>query len=129
MTHNEVVRIGPALGWGIVIYSTLYLTWSGLVLYGFADTVIGRIALLIALVTVVTIAGRELRLQAWEDIVPYSLSWVLIMVVLDILISARINGMDIFSDANLWIDYALVGSVPLLAPKTRARAHTHVHIT
>lgn len=113
------MRYGILLGWGIVIYAVVSLAFSGLVIYGLAGTFLGRILALLALITVATIAGRALRLHSWKDIAPYSILWAAMMGILDAIFSVPFSGWVLYADWNLWLGYALVAVVPLLAPKTR----------
>jgi hypothetical protein len=113
------MKYGALVGWGIVIYAVMSLAWSGIVIYGFAGTLLARLLELLVLVIVATIAGRSLKLHSWKDIVPYSLAWALMMAALDAVFSVPFAGWAIYADWNLWLGYALVALVPLIAPKTR----------
>ncbi len=113
------MKYGTLVGWGIVIYAVMALAWSGIVIYGFAGTFLARLFELLVLTFVATIAGRALRHHSWKDILPYSLAWALMMAVFDALFSVPFAGWAIYADWNLWLGYALVALVPLIAPKTR----------
>jgi len=117
--HNGEVNYGKLLGWGIVIYAIIALAWSGLALYGLSGTLAARLLELVVLIVVATLAGRSLRLHSWTDILPYSLFWAVEAAVLDIVYNVPSAGWGMYSDWNLWLGYALVVIVPLLAPKTR----------
>ena len=119
------MKYAALLGWGICVYAVMTLAWTGISLYGFGGTLGGRIAGLLALIAVLTIAGRSLRFHSWKDILPYSLMWVVMMGVLDAIYSVPFTGWEIYMDWNLWVGYALVALVPLLAPHTRRVPHGH----
>ena len=119
------MRYGSLLGWGICVYAVMMLAWSGLALYGFAGTLIARVVELLVLVIVLTIAGRSLRFHSWKDILPYSILWVVIMALLDAVYSVPLTGWGMYVDWNLWVGYALVAVVPLLAPQTRIAHEVH----
>ena len=110
-----------ALGWGIVIYALMYLAWSGFVIYGFAQGIGPRICGLAVLVLVSTIAGRALKFSSWKDVLPYSIAWCVVVALLDIVFTVPFSGWGLYSDWNIWIGYALVVLVPLLAPYTRQK--------
>lgn len=114
------MKYGALLGWGIVIYAIMALAWSGLVIYGFAGTLVSRILVLCVLIIVTTIAARTLRFHSWKDILPYSCTWAVMMGLLDAIYTVPFSGWSIFSDWNLWIGYTLVAIVPLLVPLSRS---------
>ena len=116
------MKYGKLLGWGIAIYAIMALAWSGLVMYGFSGTFTSRILELIVLVVVATIAGRSLRLHSWTDILPYSIFWAIEAGVLDAIYNVPYAGWGMYADWNVWLGYALVVAVPLLAPRTRMTA-------
>ncbi|OGG50779.1 hypothetical protein A2763_02540 [Candidatus Kaiserbacteria bacterium RIFCSPHIGHO2_01_FULL_54_36] len=113
------MKYAALLGWGICIYAVMTLAWAGIALYGLGGTLTGRILGLIVLIVTLTIAGRSLKFHSWKDIVPYSLLWVVIMALFDAVYSVPFGGWGIYADWNLWVGYALVAAVPMLAPLTR----------
>lgn len=119
------MKYGAALGWGIVIYAIMFMTWNAFVIYGFIEGVLPRLAGLVVLIVITTIAGRSLRFHSAKDILPYAIAWVVIVALLDGVYSVPFTGMQLYSDWNIWVGYLLVLCVPLLAPYTRARSvHT-----
>ncbi len=118
------MKYGALFGWGIVMYAVMTLSWSGLTIYGVAGSDWSLIAQLIILIIVTTIAGRSLRLDLWPDILPYSLGWAAIAMLLDIVYVVPFFGWEMFYAWRLWVGYALIVIVPLIAPKTRPSAHT-----
>lgn len=117
--HNRKVKYGALAGWGIVIYSIMSLAWSLFVIYGLAGTLTARLLALLVLIVIATIAGRSLGFHSWRDILPYSIGWGVMMAALDAIFSVPFSGWVLYADWNLWLGYALVVVVPLLAPKTR----------
>ena len=104
------------LVWGIVMYAIMFLLWSGLVLYGFAEGLWPRIFGLLVLISLALAAGRSLRLQLWKDILPYSITWTLTVALLDVIFSVPFTGWSLFGDWNLWVGYSMILLVPLFAP-------------
>ncbi len=120
VAHNACMRYGSLIGWGIVIYAVMFLMWNGLIQHA----VIGgasRIVLLLTLVITATIAGRSLRFSSPKDILPYSISWMIVVALLDAVYSVPTAGWQLYADWNVWVGYILVVAVPLLAPYTRAQ--------
>ena len=118
------MKYGALLGWGICIYAIMALVWSGLVMYGFAGTIVARGLELFVLIVVATIAGRSLRFHSWKDILPYPLCWAIVVGFLDVVYSVPFGGWEIYSDWNIWVGYALVVLVPLIGPYTHMRHGT-----
>ena len=111
-----MMRFGArALGWGIAIYAVMYLLWSGLVIYGLAAGVTSLVIRLVTLAAITIIAARSLHMPNWRDLVPYTVSWALIAVVLDALFLVPFSGWALYATWSVWVGYALVAIIPLLA--------------
>ncbi len=110
------MKYSAFVSWGIVMYAIMFLLWSGFVVYGFVEGVAPRLVGLTVLIVLATVAGRSLRFHRWQDILPYSLSWVAVVAILDIILTVPFTGWALFSDWNIWVGYALIAFVPLLAP-------------
>ena len=113
------MKYGPLLGWGVAIYSSMFLMWTGFLTYGFVVGYAPRIVATFALVFVALLAGRSLRLHSWLDILPYSIAWSVMMIIMDIIFSVPLAGWGIFANPNAWFGYAMVALVPLAAPYAR----------
>ena len=109
------MKYGLLFGWGIGIYAVMFLLWSGFVTYGFVDGVAPRIVGLLVLLAVAVIAGRSLRAHSWRDILPYSVSWGIMMALLDMTFSVPLTGWQLYADWNVWVGYLLVALFPLFA--------------
>src|SRR3989344_3837706 len=75
-----------AVGWGVVIYAVMYLVWSGLVIYGLSLGLLSLALRILTLVLITTIAARSLRRADWKDILPFSISWAIVAVILDAIV-------------------------------------------
>ena len=100
-------------GWGVVIYSVIYLTWSGLVIYGLQNELYSRLISITVLIVISALAGRSLHTNSWKDILPYSLAWAAIVAAIDGLLAVPYAGWAIYSDLGVWVSYILVAVVPL----------------
>ncbi len=118
IAHNERMKYGALLTWGVLLYALMFLLWSGFMLYGFTEGFMPRLIGLAALLFISLIAGRSLRFSSWRDILPYSLSWTFTVAVLDMIFSVPFTGWALFADWNLWVGYSLILFVPLFAPLT-----------
>lgn len=117
-----MIQAGRYLGWGIVIYAVMSLTWTMFVVWQFTDGVMPRVISLAVLLATVASATRALHQHTVRDAVPYALVWVAVVALLDALLSVPNSGWAIFYDWNLWVGYALVAAVPpALVAMRRAR--------
>lgn len=121
------MRYGKLLGWGIAVYAVLSLVSSGLITYGFTGTLLARSLVLIVLVIVALIAGHALRLRSWKDILPYSLGWACLMIVLDAIFVVPLTGWELYQGWNAWFGYVLVAVVPLFASTTHSMPEAPRH--
>ncbi len=113
------MKYGARLSWGIVIYAIIYLFSNGLSIYGVSGlwAILSR---LLMLVIVSTVAGRSLGFKSWKDILPYSIFWAFTVICLDVVFTMiPFSGMQMYSNVNIWIGYALVALLPLAAPQTK----------
>lgn len=109
------MKFARLFGWGIVVYALLYLLIASLSLYGLYPGALSRVCTIIVLASVLLIAGISLRASTVKDILPYSIVWMLEVAALDALLSVPFTGWGIYLNWNLWVGYALVVLVPLLA--------------
>lgn len=126
MTHNRGVKWGLLVGWGIVIYSVVFLVWSLLVIHGFVEGLLPRIVLACTLAGVLFLAGKNLRFHHWQDVLPYSIGWLLMALLFDLICAVPVSGWAIWTDWNIWVGYLMVVLVPILtvsSPAHRARSH------
>lgn len=108
-----MIKYGALLGWGIVIYSIVFLVWSGFIAYGFTSGLVPVLMAFLTLAVVAAIAGRSLHLRSWKDILPYSLAWAAFIAILDAVFAVPFTGWGIYSDPNVLMGYFLVIVIPL----------------
>ncbi len=105
-----------SFGYGVVLYACMYLAWALLSAYDIVGTGIARTVLLLVLLVSTLIAARSLRLYSARDILPFSVSWVVTIGVIDALFALPSGNWAVFADPNLWIGYLLVLTAPLVLP-------------
>lgn len=113
------MRYGTLIGWGIVIYAVMFLTWNELIAYGFFEGIVPRITSLIVLVSTLVIVGRALRIDSWVGILPYSVGWACMMILFDAIFTVPGAGWGLYLDPDVLLGYALVALIPLLSPVLR----------
>lgn len=112
-----------AVGWGIVLYATMYLSWGLMIAYGWQGTLLSRLALLAVLVVSTAIATWHLPVRTVKDTFPYSLTWGVSIAIIDGCLAAPSGSWQIYADPNLWVGYALVVIVPLILPRRMHDMH------
>ena len=108
------MHLRSLFGWGIAVYAVLNLVWSALVVHGLSNTLIGRGCMIVALIVLVAIASRSLRLISERDAVVYGIGWVLIAALLDAILTVPIAGWAVYTNLNTWVGYGLLFAVPLV---------------
>lgn len=111
------MKYGAVIGWAIVIYAVMFLFCSGMVIHGYAGTTTAWLLQIISLVVVTTIAARSLHLTTWQDMILYSISWAVLVALLDAVYSVPFAGWQIYYQWPVWLGYALVALVPILSVK------------
>ncbi len=114
VAHNEHMNLRALIGWGIVIYATLYLVWSALAIHNLSGNFLSRIVIFATLITVAAIATRALRLSTERDVAPFAIGWVVVAMLLDAIIVVPGAGWAIYTNWNLWVGYVLLLLVPLI---------------
>ncbi|MBU0540055.1 hypothetical protein KKF59_02480 [Patescibacteria group bacterium] len=104
-------------GYGVAIWAAAYLTATIFVAYKSMETLIAQIVVAVVGALAAYIAGRKLAAKNAGAILKYSIPWVLIAVVLDMVLTVPFTGWGFFSTWSLWIGYALIALVPLAAIK------------
>ncbi len=111
------MHLKSTLGWGVVLYALLALSWTGFTLYGLATSSFSLLLQLLILTLVATVAARSLNLPHWVDIVPYSFTWAGVAIALDVMYKVPFLGWLYFADWTLWVGYALIVIVPLITAR------------
>ena len=112
-TVDMKMKYGALLGWGIVIYSVVFLVWSGFIAYGFIGGLAPALMAFLALIVVSVIAGRSLHFHSWKDVLPYSIAWAVMIALLDAVFAVPFSGWGIYAETNVLMGYFLVVTVPL----------------
>tara|TARA_B100000315_G_C14319694_1_gene470207 strand:+ start:80 stop:418 length:339 start_codon:yes stop_codon:yes gene_type:complete len=104
-------------GLGALIWISAYITASLFVAYKAVDALPAKIIIPIVIGIVAYFAGKNLKLKSIKKILPYSIGWLVIGLILDVIMTVPFTGWAIFAQWNLWVGYALILSIPLLTAK------------
>ena len=104
----------------MLIWAVVYIVSMGLYAYGILNSISGEIIMLIAGAIVAYIAGRNLNSVSVGGILKYSIGWVIIAFILDVLLTVPYSGWALYSEWSVWVGYALVLVAPTLAVKKSA---------
>jgi len=109
--------------WGIVIYAVMHLASTALVQYGIVEGYAPRLIGFLVLLCVTWAASRALSERHPLDVLPYSIGWAVIVVLLDAVFAVPYTGWILYQDWNVWVGYALVVVMPPLMKASRDRAN------
>lgn len=107
------LRWKAIIGWGAAVYAAMFLLWSFFVKYGFVEGFLPNTIGVTLLILVLIIAARSLHFSSWQDILPYSVGWAIIVAILDILLTVPFTGWAIFAHPRVLLGYTLILLVPL----------------
>ncbi len=104
-------------GYGVVIWVVAFIVATVFVAFDIESTIIvNGTTTLITLIAVYLLA-RSLNISTIKEMLKYSISWIVVGLILDALITTKFTGWEFFSSWQIWISYALSVLVMLLAVK------------
>jgi hypothetical protein len=115
MKHNEGVKPSTFFSLGIAMYAVIYLAAALLATYNISETWYGSLIALAVLVIVGLKAGYTLQVSNVFDVLPYSLGWVGLVFVFDLLLIGKATDFLFLVDPGTWGGYALLGILPVFA--------------
>jgi len=107
------------IGFGVMIWAVAFLVMAGLIAYQLGNSIIAAVITWIAVAVAAYLCGRNLALNSKAQMLKYSVSWVIIGLILDALFTVPFTGWTIFQSWEVWIGYVLVIAAPLLAVKNQ----------
>ena len=106
------------LVYGVAIWAVVYLLATGFYVYKVIDTFWAKPALVVIVAVLAAWAGTKLNQPSLSKALVYSISWVVIAVVLDIILTVPFTGWKIFSQWDVLVSYALIIVIPLFTNKS-----------
>jgi hypothetical protein len=104
------------IGWGLTIYAIFFLLWSLFISYGFIAGAGPQLASALVLILLLRAATRAVAPQGarMKSILPYSVGWLVVIMILDTIMSVPFSGWEMFLNPTLWFGYALIVFVPVV---------------
>ncbi len=105
--------------YGAIIWGVAFIVASVFVGYKVISPLImhGITTLAVAIVTFKL--AKNLNIDNRKEMLKYSICWVIVGLILDAVITTRFTGWRFFYAKYIWIGYALILLVPLLAVKSK----------
>ncbi len=103
---------------GASIWAIIFIVISALI--GFGANVQNATTDLISVVVIgllVLLLTRQLEISSKKQALQYAFGWVVTMVLLDMIITVRFTGWEIFSQWTVIVGYLLVLILPVLVTK------------
>jgi|GEM_PF-1568782 len=105
------------LGYGVAIWAIIYLVATGFVAYNVMDSFGAKIVMIIIVAGLAVWAGTKIQEQSSAKVMRYTVSWVMIGLILDLILTVPFTGVSIFGDWSLWVNYGLIIVLPLFTYK------------
>jgi len=111
------------IGYGAVVWAAVFILISAFIGFGAdAETTAISIITLAAILIASVLLAKSLKLKSKKEALITGLIWLVTLVVLDSVISARFTGWDIFYRWNVIIGYLLVLIVPALVTENSKKS-------
>jgi hypothetical protein len=118
MKYKKIVGLG-ALIWGIA-----FITAAIFVAFSAIDTILAKIVVPFAVGVAAFFGGKMIDVELPKDILKYSIVWVVIGLLLDLVVTVPFTGWGIFAQWNVWLGYALILFAPLLGKRNPFMSQT-----
>jgi len=103
------------IGYGALVWVVVFILISAFIGFGAdAETMAISIITLAALLIASVLLAKSLKLKSTREALITGLIWLVTIVVLDAIISARFTGWEIFYRWNVIVGYLLVLVIPSL---------------
>lgn len=107
---------------GVAIYASGVLVGQALYAFGIYDEGTIVIATLVVLTLFSFFAGMDLQARSIREVVPYSLCWAVIAIVLDVFLTVPVLGWGFMIALDTLGGYVIIALTPLLPLLFRRRA-------
>ena len=102
------------LGFGVLIWDVVFITDSVLKTFEILPSLIMQtIFIIVAIITF--LLSENLEIYSEKKIFKYGIAWAAVMIFLDAMVATCCLGWEAFSQYNVWINYAIVVFMPILA--------------
>lgn len=104
-------------GYGAVIWGVAFIVVSAFIGFEVTSEVIVQGVTTLAVAIAAYLLARSLNISNRKEMLKYGFSWVVVGLILDLIVTTRFTGWQFFSAFYVWLGYALILLVPLLAVK------------
>lgn len=112
-----------SLGFGAIIYGVAFIVASAFIGFGItSENSLVQGVTMLAVSTAAFLLAKNLNFADSNEMLKYSFSWVIVGLILDALITTRFTGWEFFYRLDIWLSYALILLVPLLALKPKEKS-------
>jgi len=104
-------------GYGGVIWGVAFIVISIFIGFKVTSQIITQGITTLAVLITAFLLARSLNVSTVKEMLKYSFSWVIVGLILDAVVTTRFTGWSFFSHWYIWLSYALILVIPLLAVK------------
>lgn len=105
------------LGYGGIIWGVAFIVVSVFIAFGITSDIVVQTPTTLAVVIVTLFLARSLNISDRKEMLKYGISWAVVGLILDALVTVRFTGFEFFYRWYIWLGYLLIVVVPLLAVK------------
>lgn len=103
-------------GYGIIIWAVAFIVASIFIAFETSAVIMNTVTALAVVLTAFLLA-KTVSLASRKAMLKYSFCWVIVVFILDALVTSQFTAWDFLSSWYVWLAYALILFVPLLAVK------------
>ena len=107
------MNIKNTIGFGLVAYVVIFIYWSIIAGFEFSATTWSWYVGFVVVAIVAHFLGAKLGEKNAPTILKYSVTWVIVVAILDALLSTRFVEGNLFAMWQTWVGYLLLLLVPL----------------
>jgi len=105
------------IGYGLLVWIFIFVLVSIFIGFKFTNRYVVNGAVYVLIIAAGFILGRKITVKGWGEAAVVGLLWVLGGLVLDLIITVRFTGYEIFKEWMMWLGYAILFVVAILGTK------------
>ena len=109
-------------GYGAIIWAVAFIVVSLFIGFKISSPILTQGLTTILVILTAFFLAKSLKITLKKEILKYAISWVLVGIILDALITTRFTGWVFFASWQMWLSYAILFMVPFLAVKSVPKA-------
>lgn len=102
------------IGYGVLIWVIVFAVVSAFIAFDIpSDNLFVNLVSLIAIIIATWFLAKNLKVKTQKEMIKYSLAWLIIAIILDLIVSVQFTGFGLFGRWHVLFGYLLILIVPL----------------